>query len=283
MNKHKLPLSVSYPPMKKMPAVDSPRFLLDCGFDAIDISIPSLLKQFGNDWREKTAEFKKALDESGIIVISAHLPFRAATDEQLHEDMLIGLEIASMLEIKRAVMHPIGNPKEKYAPENRKIWFDKNVEYYNRYLPIARNYGIQIVTENMRDPHQADGCHRYASTAEELIELADALGLEICWDFGHAHEAHRDHYSELLIIGKRLTMTHINDNWQGPSDEHLPPFYGTNDWEAACRGLREIGYSEPINFEVKFKQLPSRILPEAVSLVRAIGELLLDMIFEKSE
>jgi hypothetical protein len=31
---------------------------------------------------------------------------------------------------------------------------------------------------------------------------------------------------------------------------------------------------------VKFKQLPSRILPEAASLVRAIGELLLDMIFE---
>ncbi len=281
MNNHKLPLSVSYPPMRKMPAVDSPRFLLDCGFDAIDVSIPSLLKQFGDDWREKTAEFKKALDESGIIVISAHLPFRADTEEQLHEDILIGLEIASMLEIKRAVIHPITDAKEKYAPENQKKWFDKNVEYYNRYLPIARKYGIQIVTENMRDQHQDKGCHRYASTADELIELADALGLEICWDFGHGHAAHRDHYSELLKIGKRLTMTHINDNWQGPSDEHLPPFYGTNDWESACRALREIGYSEPINFEVSFKRLPSRILPEAASLIRAIGELLLDMIFEE--
>lgn len=281
MNKHRLPLSVSYPPMEKMPAVESPRFLLDCGFDAIDVSIPSLLKQFGDDWREKTAEFKKELDSSGIMVISAHLPFRAATDEQLHKDMLVGLEIASMLEIKRAVMHPIGDQKGSHGSESRMEWFEKNIEYYNRYLPIAKKYGIQIVTENMRDPYQSGGYHRYASTAEELIELADALELEICWDFGHAHEAHLDHYSELIKIGDRLTMTHINDNWQGPSDEHLPPFYGTNDWEAACRGLREIGYSEPINFEVKFKKLPSRILPEAASLIRAIGELLLDMIFEE--
>jgi sugar phosphate isomerase/epimerase len=280
MADHKLPLSVSYPPMDKMEAAVSPQFLIDRGFDAIDVSIPSLLNQFGKDWRAKTEEFKKAIDDSGIIAISAHLPFRAATKEQLHEDMLIGLEIASMLGIKRGVIHPIGNGKEEDTPENRQKWFEKNIKYYNKYLPIAKEYGIQIVTENMRNPHWAQGCHRYASTADELIELADALGLEICWDFGHAHEAHLDHYTELKKIGKRLTMTHINDNWQGPSDEHLPPFYGTGDWAAACRGLREIGYSEPINFEVKFKQLPSRILPEAASLVRAIGELLLDMIFE---
>jgi sugar phosphate isomerase/epimerase len=100
----------------------------------------------------------------------------------------------------------------------------------------------------MRDAHQAQGCHRYGSTADELIEIADPLGLEICWDFGHAHEAKLDHYTELSKIGKRLTMTHINDNWQGPDDEHLPPFYGTGDWDAACRGLREIGYSNPLNF-----------------------------------
>ena len=76
-------------------------------------------------------------------------------------------------------------------------------------------------------------------------------------------------------------MTHINDNWHGPYDEHLPPFYGTGDWDSACRGLREIGYSNPLNFELKFKKLPIRILPQAAELARVIAELMLDMIFEK--
>lgn len=49
MADHKLPLSVSYPPMDKMEAAVSPQFLLDRGFDAIDVSIPSLLNQFGKD------------------------------------------------------------------------------------------------------------------------------------------------------------------------------------------------------------------------------------------
>lgn len=44
-----------------------------------------------------------------------------------------------------------------------------------------------------------------------------------------------------------------------------------DDW----RDLREIGYRNPLNFELKFKQLPVEILPEAVSLTRSIGEYML--------
>ncbi len=281
MKKHALPLSLSFPPMEKVAADIAPAFLMEHGFDAIDVSVPSLLKQFCNDWKTKTAEFKKAIDASGIMLVSGHLPFRAETDEKLHEDVLIGIEISGMLGLKKAVLHPIGNAKEAYTRENHDKWLKKNMEYYKTYLPYAEKVGLQLVTENMRDPFGASGCHRFASTAEELIEIADPLGLEICWDFGHAHEAKLDHYTELLKIGDRLTMTHINDNWQGPSDEHLPPFYGTGDWDAACRALRDIGYSNPLNFELKFKKLPTRIIPEATELARAIGELLLDMIFEE--
>lgn len=281
MKKRKLPLSASFPPMEKLPALECPQFLLDHGFDSIDVSIPSLLKQFGEDWRKKTEEFKKALDGSGILAVSCHLPFHAKTKEQLHEDILIGIEMAGILGLKRGVIHPPGSSHDVNTPENREKWIKANVEYYNRYIPAAEAVGLQIVTENMRDVEQANGCHRFGSMAEELVELADILGLEICWDFGHANAAHRDHYSELLLIGHRLSMTHINDNWAAVPDEHLPPFYGTGDWDAACRGLREIGYSNPLNFEVKFKKLPTRILPEAAELVCAIGELLLDTIFEE--
>ena len=49
----------------------------------------------------------------------------------------------------------------------------------------------------MRDPLHLQGKHRYASNADELIEFADPLGLEVCWDFGHAHGAGLDHETEL--------------------------------------------------------------------------------------
>lgn len=280
MNNHKLPLSVSFPPLGLMTPPEAVRFLHAHGFDAMDFNFVAALNIYGKNWQDMIEEVKREADRLGIIIISGHLPFRAPSSEELHESVLESIRMADALGIERAVLHPLGNNKMPAGEENHNRWFNKNIEYYNRYLPLAQKAGFQIVTENMRDPFHASGTHRYASTADELIELADCLGLEICWDFGHAHEAGLDHYTELLKIGHRLTMTHVNDNWQGPSDEHLPPFYGTGDWDAACRGLREIGYSNPLNFELKFKKLPAQILPYAADLTRGIGELLLDKIFE---
>ena len=282
MKKHTLPISTTFPPADAMTHPEGLRFLHEHGFDAMDFNFTAALNIYGKNWQDMVEEVKRTCDETGMILVSGHLPFRGENPTDLDEKIRASIEMAGALGIKRAVMHPVGNGKMAAGEENQKYWFAKNLEFYNTYIPLADKAGFKLVTENMRDPHQADGCHRYASTADELIEIADPLGLEICWDFGHAHEAGLDHYTELLKIGKRLTMTHINDNWRGPHDQHLPPFYGTGNWEAACRGLREIGYSNPLNFELKFKQLPLRILPQAADLACAIGELLLDMIFENN-
>lgn len=273
MKKHALPLSVSFPPPKKISAMESIVFLKERGLDAIDFAITNIIEE-RDDWRDDVPLIKAALEMTGLIAVSGHLPFRASDTMPLHDKILRGIEFAGEMGLKRAVLHPIGDRKADNTDESRKYWFEKNLEYYNTYIPYAKAVGLTLVTENMRDPLHAEGKHRYASCADEIIELADALELEICWDFGHANEAGLDQYSELIKLGSRLTMTHINDNW-GTHDEHIPPFYGQGDWEGAMRGLREIGYRNPLNFELKFKQLPVEILPEAVSLTRSIGEYML--------
>lgn len=274
MNKHALPISVSFPPKGKMTAIEGIEFLKANGFDSIDIVINNIVDDYGDDWRSGSLLVKKALDASGLIAVSGHLPFRGP---DLHEKVLIGIEICGILGLKRAVLHPVGDRSSEPTEENRKYWFEKNMEYYSTYIPYADKAGIKLVTENMRDPLHTEGKHRYASRAEELIEFADPLGLEICWDFGHAHGAGLDQYSELIKLGPRLTMTHVNDNW-GVDDEHIPPYYGKADWDGALRGLREIGYRNPLNFELKFRFLPLEILPEAAAVVRRLGEIMSERI-----
>ena len=281
MKKHVIPISTTFPPAGSMTPVEAVRFLHEHGFDSMDFNFVAAQDMYGDNWQEMIEEVKTEANKVGLCIVSGHLPFRGETEKKLEEKVSKTIEMAGALGVKRAVLHPLGDGKAPASAENNKYWFEKNLEFYNKFLPRARELGVVLVTENMRDPRVADGCHRYGSNADELIEMADALGLEICWDFGHAHEAGLDHYSELIKIGHRLTMTHVNDNWGGPFDEHLPPFYGTGDWGAACRALREIGYSYPLNFELKFKKLPERILPQAVELTRAIGEFMLDMIFEE--
>lgn len=283
MTKHALPISASFPPLGMFTPPEGLKLLKDHGFDSMDFNFVAALDRYGKNWQDMIEEVKRLADETGMLIVSGHLPFRGKNPELLDEKVKICIEMAAALGIKRAVLHPLGDNRMPAGEENHSFWYAKNIEYYNQYIPLADKAGFKLVTENMRDPHQASGCHRYGSTADELIELADLLGLEICWDFGHANEAKLDHYTELLKIGHRLTVTHFNDNWKGPEDEHLPPFYGTADWDAACRALREIGYSNPLNFELKYKNLPIRIIPYAIDLTRGIGELLLDMIFEKSE
>lgn len=283
MTKHALPISASFPPLGMFTPPEGLKLLKDHGFDSMDFNFVAALDRYGKNWQDMIEEVKRIADETDMLIVSGHLPFRGKNPEMLDEKVKICIEMAAALGIKRAVLHPLGDNRMPAGEENHSFWYAKNIEYYNKYIPLADKAGFKLVTENMRDPHQASGCHRYGSTADELIELADLLGLEVCWDFGHANEAKLDHYTELLKIGHRLTVTHFNDNWKGPEDEHLPPFYGTADWDAACRALREIGYSNPLNFELKYKNLPIRIIPYAVDLTRGIGELLLDMIFEKSE
>lgn len=273
MKKHALPISVSFPPPGYMSTSEAVVFLKERGFDAIDFAINNIL---GDDdgWRDEVPLIKATLEMTGMIAVSGHLPFRTDENMPLHDKLLRAIDFAGEMGLKRAVLHPVGSRTAPDTEEARQRWFEKNVEYYNTYIPYAKAVGLTLVTENMRDPLVAEGKHRYASNAEELIQLADTLGLEVCWDFGHANEAGLDQYAELKKLGSRLTMVHINDNW-GTHDEHIPPFYGQVDWDGAMRGLKEIGYSNPLNFELKFKKLPIEIFPEA-ALVRRIGELLLD-------
>lgn len=275
MTEHVLPLSMSFPPRGVMDATTGIQMLADNGFDAIDFTLNTFRNLYGDDWRHSCELVRQALDASRITAVSAHLPFwgpkAKLTDEQKHAFLLDGIEMAGILGLKRAVLHPLGVADEVATPQTQAYWREKNLAFYSVYLPYAARAGITLVTENMRDPMHEQGKHRYASCADELIEIADPLGLEVCWDFGHAHGAGLDHETELKKLGHRLTMLHVNDNC-GTEDDHVPPYFGTGDWDSAIRGLRAIEYRGHFNFELKFRNLPIETIPASLHCVRTIGE-----------
>jgi sugar phosphate isomerase/epimerase len=274
---------MSFPPKGKMDAVAGIHMLETNGFDAIDFTLNTFHELYGENWRREVTLVREALDRSDIVAVSAHLPFNGPQKsdmELLHRQVVDAIEMAGMLGVKRAVLHPLGSFESTRTEEEHTYWLEKNLAYYSVYLPLAEKAGIRLVTENMRNPRHSEGKHRYASNADELIELADALGLEVCWDFGHAHGAGLDQETELRKLGHRVTMLHVNDN-SAVNDDHVPPYFGTADWKSAIRGLQAIGYRGHFNFELKFRRLPIDTIPAALGCVRAIGENMTAKIVQK--
>ena len=152
MKNHKLPLSVSFPPLGLMNPPEAVRFLHDHGFDSMDFNFVAALNIYGKNWQDMIEEVKREADKLGILIISGHLPFRGASPEELHESVLESIKMAGALGIERAVLHPLGNNKMPAGEENHNRWFNKNIEYYNRCENIGYdkllNYIIDIQKEN---------------------------------------------------------------------------------------------------------------------------------------
>ena len=246
---------------------ESLALLKEAGFDGVDFALEKLPYMFSDDEELKRYCFDVAdyAASIGMEITFGHLPFYGAlpipkkdpgAPAVLHRDLLFAIKAAGYLGMKRAVIHPIGSYNDENTPENRERRRIENIEFIGRYVDLAEKGGFKLAIENMRSPKEAEEKHFYSAYAEDLVELCDALGQEICWDFGHAHTTGVDQQKSLELIGKRLTVTHINDN-HGGEDEHLLPYFGTANWESAIAGLRAAGFSHSLNLECKMFRVPS--------------------------
>ena len=139
---------------------------------------------------------------------------------------------------------------------NRQVEYDRVMDNLGPYAEHAAKVGLNIVVENMRLEPGIRQTHRYGQDADELVEVADALGIGICWDFGHANISGVKQSEGLSYVGKRLKVVHINDN-AAVDDEHLAPFMGNVDWRDAMHGLALTGFDGVMNFELGATKLPA--------------------------
>lgn len=124
------------------------------------------------------------------------------------------------------------------------------------YNEIAKEVGIGLALENLPVFPDLQHMRFYSHNYEDLCELVDSLGDEnitVCWDFGHAHLTNFDHAKGLRFVGKRLSCTHVHNNFRD-DDRHLHPSLGTMDWKGLMPVLREIGYEGPLTAEVTYTE-----------------------------
>ncbi len=147
------------------------------------------------------------------------------------------LEVAEQVPFHYLVQH-IGASRE--SADGRRL--DAAFNSLEHLAVFAKQRGVTIALENTPG--------ELASPATLRHFIADTrLDLKLCFDTGHAHL--EDGVESSLDIMRDLVVTsHVHDN-HGERDEHLPPYDGTIDWNAALKGLADAADALPLVLELK--------------------------------
>lgn len=237
------------------------------GFDAYDFSFFSFIDQdwrtggavvlkpdsplMGEDYIAYAKHLREYADSLGISCNQTHAPFPICTPA-LAERMPWALEISSILGAKHCVIHPDNN-----------LGAEGNAAFYRTLLPLAKELGVKIATENMwnwtrdtsgqgKETNHAlpAACSDPESFVAHLRTVDDPY-LVACLDIGHAemYGLGTSAVEMIRALGSEMEILHVHDNDQW-NDNHAEPFTMNIDFDAVTAALREVGYKGDMTLEV---------------------------------
>ena len=258
------------------------------GFSAMDLSLPVYCGKnapvLQDNYRDWAYEVRAAADKYGISI------------NQTHGDALSGMEwddptcpryegftlrnqrcieISKILGAKWMVVHPTNLPHAKVYCA--KAALEANLAYLDPLIDTAKKEGIGIAVENMVD-FRGNKRRYCGGDPHELLELVDTINdssVGICIDTGHAHQAGIDVAEFIRLAGTRVKATHIDDNC-ADVDSHLLPFYGTANWAAIARALKETGYDNDFAFELNFVDMPQSATLSWLKFIHDLGKSIIE-------
>jgi sugar phosphate isomerase/epimerase len=147
------------------------------------------------------------------------------------------LSIVKRIPARVFVVH-LGTPAAQGGENNRAAAL-RSIEEIGR---LAESAGIQVALELI--PNALSDADSLVGLIEQ--EMESSAG--ICLDFGHAFLM-GDVGDIVEIAAEHVITTHVHDNHR-TKDEHLVPFEGTIDWDAALMAMQKIGYDGTYMMEV---------------------------------
>jgi sugar phosphate isomerase/epimerase len=226
------------------------------GFQAIEL----FATRSHFDYRSEAAVDALAgwLADTGLRLHSVHAPIvealrdgqwvgtfsNASSDESRRRAAVAEAEaalgVARRVPFEYLVVH-LGVPDTNAGPtDNSPSAARRSVE---RIAELSKPLGVRVALELI--PNALSGAAALSTLIEDALEDFD---IGACLDYGHGHLG-GDLGDAIETLSGHIWTTHVHDN-HGQQDEHLMPFAGTIDWDAAMMTTQKVGYDGVLMFEV---------------------------------
>jgi sugar phosphate isomerase/epimerase len=233
------------------------------GFSALEVFCSRAHFDYGS--KQEVQALKSALEVNRMTLSSLHAPTSkdlSATREsgtplsicevervrriEAMDEFKRAIDVSEDLPFSRIVLH-MGGSRETADPRKRDAAFSS----LEHLVLHAHHAGVTLAVENttseMGDP----------AYLRAFVDETRLAGLRFNFDIGHANLA--DGLAEerieksLAPLQGLVVSVHLHDN-HGEKDEHLPPYDGSIDWNAAIPLLKSTPIEDiPIVVELKEK------------------------------
>lgn len=256
--------------------------IAEAGFEALEIF--ATRSHFDYTTRQEIEATAGAISKHNLAVASLHAPTSrdlSATREggaplsicevervrrvEAMDELKRVIDVAEVLPYSRLILH-MGGPRETADPRKRDAAFSS----LEHLVLHARHVGVTIAVENttseMGDP----------AYLRAFVDETRLTGLRFNFDIGHAHLAdgpENERVEKAFAPLRDLVVSaHIHDN-HGEKDEHLPPYEGSIDWEAAVKALKSAPDGE-MALTLELKERAGHDAPSVSEQLKSAGEAL---------
>lgn len=277
------------------------KVLAEAGYPCLDLGIYDYTNALrSGEWKTIAKEYKECAECFGIEYNQGHAPFgggalpdgRSVYVVEKAYLMPKALEFAAEAGVKTVVMHPL-NFMEMGFIGNEEYHFEKNMEFFSRLTPIARDLGLKIGIENLWHKHEKTDAIIGVTCADpkEHIRYIKELNAPdvfvACLDLGHSALVGREPQDVIRTLdGEILGALHVHDV-DYKTDLHTLPYQSRLNWEEICRALGEINYSGVLTFEADsfLSKLDSELIGSATKFMAKVGKHLADKVdaYRKNE
>ena len=227
------------------------------GFEAVELF--ATRAHFDYKSPEAIAEVAEWLSDTRLTLHLIHAPIvermhrgrwvgafsNASSDESRRKlavaEAQAAIAVAAHIPFRYLVLH-VGVPtsEQQNASDNQPGAARRSVE---EIATAADRANVRVAVEVM--PNALSDAATLAQLVEEQL---DGLDVGVCLDYGHAHLM-GDLCEAIEELSGHMWTTHVHDN-HGTRDDHLTPYAGTIDWDAAMMETQKIGYDGALMFEV---------------------------------
>lgn len=222
--------------------------------------------------REAVAQLAEWLTDTRLALHSVHAPIvdamragkwvgsysNAAGDEARRKAALAetdaALGLARDVPFRYLVLH-LGIPAgtEPSGADNQPAAARRSVE---EIAAMAERVNVKVAIEVIPNPLSSP-----AALVRLIEDQLEGLDVGVCLDYGHAHLM-GDLGEAIESLSGHIWTTHVHDNG-GRTDDHLVPFAGKIDWDAAIMETQKIGYDGVLMLEVSDTGDPIDVLRRA--------------------